>query len=80
MRRGQTLLRAGTRIDANPIHRPSVLPELFGEDFRGRVRGITAPRTQAPIHRFLRSHEPKTEKRDTSRCSNLGEGPPFRRF
>jgi hypothetical protein len=31
---GQTIGRAGTRIDANPIYCPGILPELLREDFR----------------------------------------------
>ena len=44
-RGGQANLRTGTRIDANPLDGPGILLKLLHKDFRGRIRGIVAPRT-----------------------------------
>ena len=43
-----------------------ILLQLLREDFRGRIRGIMAPRAQAAIHRRRRCLEPNAGKRYAS--------------
>ena len=69
------VFRAGSRIDTNPIYRTGILPNLLREDFGRRIRGVTAPCAQTPIHRLGRSRQPKTGKWNPSRLGDRLEGP-----
>ena len=73
-RRGQATLRIAARLHANPFDGPGILLKLSHKDFRGRIRGIMAPRAQAAIHRCRWCLEPKTGKRDASCRGDRGQG------
>jgi hypothetical protein len=73
-RGGKAIRWAGTRIDANPFHRPRILPELLREDRWRGIRGIMTPGAQAQIHRSCRSGEPNTRERDASCRGDRGQG------
>jgi len=73
-RGGQANPRTGTRINANALDGPGILLKLLRKDFRGRIRGIIAPRAQSAIHRCRRCLEPNPGKRDASRFGDREEG------
>jgi hypothetical protein len=77
LRGEQAIVRPPAGIEANPVYRSGILPELLREDFRRRITGVLASCAKAILHCLCQSREPQTRKRDGGCLGNRSEGLPF---